>query len=243
MKCVIGLSFAIATTLTAVSAPVLAVDIAGVPRITDGDTVELSGTKIRLNGIDAPETDQTCLDGKGQRWACGEASRAALARQFGPLSWTCEGLERDRYGRTVAACSAGGQDVNRWMVRAGWALAFVRYDRRYESDERTAQQARAGLWTGAFVAPWDWRKRAPDAAVMGAVSVPANARTVLLGTAPDVDAPAGCGIKGNTRRDGTCVFHRPGGKWYAKVHMGGAGKRWFCSVADAEAAGCREAIQ
>ena len=52
--------------------------ISGVPRIVDGDTVQIGSTKIRLSGIDAPETDQLCLDAKGEGWACGVASRDQL---------------------------------------------------------------------------------------------------------------------------------------------------------------------
>lgn len=62
------------------ASPALAAEITGIPRIVDGDTVEIGQVKIRLAGIDAPETDQVCLDAKGEKWACGIAARDELIR-------------------------------------------------------------------------------------------------------------------------------------------------------------------
>src|SRR5450759_5358911 len=56
-----------------------AADFTGVPRIVDGDTLAIGSTKIRLEGIDAPETDQVCLNAKGVRWSCGIDARDQLA--------------------------------------------------------------------------------------------------------------------------------------------------------------------
>src|ERR1700730_2318593 len=63
--------------------------IGGIPRIVDGDTVEIGTTKIRLVGIDAPETDQLCLDKDGGRWSCGVTSRDELVRHVGSQPWSC----------------------------------------------------------------------------------------------------------------------------------------------------------
>jgi endonuclease YncB( thermonuclease family) len=230
--------------LLLLSAPASAADIVGTPRISDGDTVEIAGTKIRLNGIDAPEAEQFCLNDKGKSWGCGQAARAALDKRAGRKTLTCKPLEQDQYGRTVASCSVGGDDISRWMVRAGWALAFVRYTRVYEVEERPAKIARAGLWSGAFVAPWEWRAKKQDATVLGAVTPQPGSKAILVGPDPTEGAPkASCTIKGNRKRDGQCIYHVQGGRWYAKVNMHGAGKEWFCSTAQAEAAGCRAAKQ
>jgi endonuclease YncB( thermonuclease family) len=230
--------------LLLLTAPAVPADIVGLPRISDGDTVQIGGTKVRLNGIDAPEAEQFCLNEKGKSWGCGQAARAALDKRAGRKTWTCKPLEQDQYGRTVASCTVGGEDINRWMVRAGWALAFVRYTRVYEVEERPAKIAKAGLWSGAFVAPWDWRAKKQDAAVLGAVHPLPGNKVVLVGPNPTEGAPsASCTIKGNRKRDGECIFHVQGGRWYAKVNMHGAGKEWFCSTAQAEAAGCRAAKQ
>src|SRR6202140_733268 len=96
--------------------------ISGVPRIVDGDTVQIGETKIRLQGIDAPETDQVCLDAKGQTWACGIAARDELVKHSAGREWDCDLASTDRYGRSLGNCFVEGEDVSAWMVRQGWAL-------------------------------------------------------------------------------------------------------------------------
>jgi endonuclease YncB( thermonuclease family) len=76
-SCVFGASISLA-----------AEGVSGVPRIVDGDTVEIGQAKIRLSGIDAPETDQICLDAKAQTWACGIAARDELIRFLSPAGAT-----------------------------------------------------------------------------------------------------------------------------------------------------------
>lgn len=166
-----------------------------------------------------------------------------LDRHADGRPWTCTGKGQDRYGRTLATCRVGGEDVDRWIVRAGWALSFTRYSQAYDGDQAAAQQARAGLWAGSFIAPWDWRARNAQTVILGAAAVPANAHSILLGSASAGAAPnASCTIKGNITRAGECIFHMPGGRWYAKINMDPSkGKRWFCSEAQALAAGCRAA--
>jgi endonuclease YncB( thermonuclease family) len=231
-----------ALAFLALVTPAFAADLTGIPRIVDGDTVEIASTKIRLLGIDAPETDQLCLDRKGERWACGVSARDELVKHAGGKDWTCAITGQDRYGRSLATCSAAGEDLERWMVRSGWALSFVRYGHTYDADEKAARDAKAGLWAGAFVAPWDWRARNDKTVVLGAVSVHANAQKILLGAASASAAPdQNCTIKGNVNRSNECIYHLPGGRFYSKVQMDmSKGKRWFCSEAEAEAAGCRK---
>jgi endonuclease YncB( thermonuclease family) len=218
-----------------------AIVIAGLPRIVDGDTVEISGTKIRLQGIDAPETDQLCLDEKGERWTCGITARDELIRRFGDKPWICEINGQDKYGRTLGTCRADSEDVEGWMVRSGWAMAFVRYSRTYEASGAAARASQSGLWAGAFIAPWDWRGRNKHTEILGAASVPGSASDILLSAASAAQAPSpACTIKGNVNRAGQCIYHVPGGRWYAKIKMDlDKGKRWFCSVEEAEVSGCR----
>src|ERR1700730_14928009 len=94
-------------------------DITGIPRIVDGDTVQIDATKIRLSGIDAPETDQVCLDPAGGRWPCGVTARDALIELAGEKIGPCHISGTDRYGRSLAACEVAGEDVQQWMVRSG----------------------------------------------------------------------------------------------------------------------------
>lgn len=128
------------------------------------------------------------------------------------------------------------------MVREGFALAFVKYSTAYVDDEAEARKAQRGLWSGAFIAPWDWRHRDKDTTILGPLSVPINAQKLLLEPASAAGAPSlDCLIKGNVNRKGERIYHLPGGLDYVKVNMAVPGKRWFCTEAEAEAAGWRPA--
>ena len=123
--------------------PSLAVaDITGKPRVIDGDTIEIAGERIRLHGIDAPESKQTCTDADGKEWRCGQDATFALAELIGDHWITCKGDERGKYGRLIAVCYAGPYDLNAKMVRQGWALAYRRYSMDYVDDEKAAKIAR-----------------------------------------------------------------------------------------------------
>jgi endonuclease YncB( thermonuclease family) len=131
--------------------------------VVDGDTIRLNGTRIRLEGIDAPEIDQICLNSKAQRWTCGIEACDQLKRYADGKRWICKGDHTDRYGRVLASCNVEGTDIQRWLVQNGWALSFTRYSHEYDAEQDAARAAKAGLWSGAFIAPWDWRHRARDA--------------------------------------------------------------------------------
>jgi endonuclease YncB( thermonuclease family) len=219
-----------------------AAGISGVPKIREGDQVLIGTTRVRLGGIDAPSTDQLCLNTHGERWTCGVAARDELIKHVGHKSWTCHPRTTDRRGRIVARCEVEGQDIQKWLVASGWALASTRLSHDYEADEKAAREAKAGMWQGAFIAPWDWRVRNKKTPILGAVKPPENARTILLASASGPVAPSpDCTIKGNVNTSGECIYHTPHSRWYAKIQMKIAkGTRWFCSVEEAEAAGCRE---
>ena len=107
--------------LCLLATPALA-DVAGVASVIDGDTIEVHGQRIRLHGIDAPESRQLCrLDSKP--WPCGKDAANALADKIGRRPVTCEDLGRDRYKRMVAKCTVAGEDLEKWMVTNGLALA------------------------------------------------------------------------------------------------------------------------
>jgi hypothetical protein len=131
------------------------------------------------------------------------------------------------------------------MVRSGWALSFIRYSHAYDSDEVAAKEAHAGLWSGSFIAPWDWRDRNKSTAILGAASVPIDAQAILLGAVSASEAPSSeCQIKDNVNRRGERIFHAPGQLNYAHIDMKkGLGERWFCTEAEAEAAGWRRAAR
>ena len=219
-----------------------AADITGVPKIHDGDQVVIGSARIRLRGIDAPSVDQLCLNHAGERWTCGVAARDELIHHTDKKSWTCHVDRTDRRGRNVAKCEVDGEDIQKWLVASGWALAYVRFTHDYEADEKAAREAKAGMWQGAFIAPWDWRIRNKKTAILGAAKPPANAHAILLASASGPVAPSPeCTIKGNVNGAGECIYHTPASRWYAQIKMQvSKGTRWFCSVEDAQAAGCRE---
>jgi endonuclease YncB( thermonuclease family) len=224
--------------------PVLAhaADISGVPKIREGDQVTIGSSKIRLSGVDAPSVDQLCLDTKGERWTCGVAARDELIKHADNKSWTCHVNRVDRRGRSVAHCEVDGEDIQKWLVKSGWALSYVRVSHDYDADEKAAREAKAGMWQGAFIAPWDWRVRNKKTVILGAAKAPPNANAILLASASGSVAPSpDCMIKGNVNGAGECIYHTPKSRWYAQIKMQIAkGTRWFCSTDDAERAGCRE---
>ena len=145
------------------ASPVLAAseveNVSGTPRIVDGDSLEIDGTRIRLHGIDAPETRQTCQRG-GVDWLCGHEASKALRDYVGGADLRCERLDTDRYGRMVAKCyRPDGTDIGEWMVLNGWALAYQQYSIDYADEEADAKTAKRGLWLGEFIEPWEWRRR------------------------------------------------------------------------------------
>jgi endonuclease YncB( thermonuclease family) len=167
-------------TAVAFTFPAQAGDLVGSAHVHDGDTLTLGNTKVRLEGIDAPETDQLCLTSKSKIWHCGLEARDKLRAKIGMAPVTCELKGHDRYRRTLAICSANDIDLNAWLVRQGWALSFVRYGDRYRAEENEARRERRGLWAGAFIAPWDWRHRSKRTEILGAGQVPIEAQKLLV---------------------------------------------------------------
>jgi len=243
MKCFFARSLpAIAASLL-LPALAQAADISGVAKIREGDQIQIGSSRIRLGGIDAPSVDQLCLNNAGERWTCGVAARDELIKYADNKNWTCHVRQpADRRGRVVARCEVEGEDIQKWMVKSGWALSYARFSHDYDADEKAAREAKAGMWQGAFIAPWDWRVRNKKTTILGAAKAPANANAILLASASGSVAPSpDCTIKGNVNSSGECIYHKPTSRWYAQIRMQiSKGTRWFCSVEDAEAAGCRE---
>jgi endonuclease YncB( thermonuclease family) len=132
--------------------------ISGIARVIDGDTLEVRGTHIRLDGIDAPESKQTC-EANGQTYACGKQATEALIVLLGARPVECTETSKDRYQRIIAKCRVESTDIGTWMVERGWAVAFRKYSPEYVSAEDRARAARLGLWAGTFEMPEDWRRQ------------------------------------------------------------------------------------
>ena len=129
----------------------------GTARVVDGDTIEVSGEKVRLHGIDAPEINQGCLLPSGQAYRCGEDAKVVLETIIGGARVACEVLDTDRYQRSIGRCFAGHVDVGEEMVKRGFALAYRRYSTDYVLTEIDARNKGAGIWSSRFTPPWDFR--------------------------------------------------------------------------------------
>src|SRR5262245_22457012 len=121
-----------------IASPCSAADVIGQATVIDGDIIEIHGQRIRLYGIDAPESEQQCLNGN-EPYRCGQQAALALADHIGRQTVNCEYEDMDRYGGMVASCTAGGDDLGAWLVENGWALAYRRYSTAYVGQEKAAE--------------------------------------------------------------------------------------------------------
>ena len=209
--------------------------IIGPADAVDGDSLSMTGTDIRLFGIDAPEGAQTCQR-DGVEWACGEAAKRQLADLVEGKQLRCDQRVTDRYGRVVATCHAGNLDLARTMVEAGLAIALPKFTDAYVDAEARAQQYKIGIWGSTFQEPAAWRAAHP-------VREP-NASSVSRAARPATQSPRsyrdsfGCAIKGNRNRKGQWIYHLPGMPYYEATRP----EELFCTEAEAQAAGYRRAI-
>ena len=193
--------------------------IQGLARVLDGDTIEISGRRIRFEGIDAPEGSQTCARAGGGNWRCGQEASNALQKLIDRQSVRCESRGSDSYGRILGICFVGTTDINAEMVRLGFAWAFVKYSRTYVTQETDARGRGAGIWQAPTMTAWDYRAG--------------------RWTAADQAVPGDCPIKGNITSGGR-IYHMPWSPWYEKVRVDTAkGERWFCTEREALTAGWR----
>jgi len=132
--------------------------IIGTASVIDGDTLEIHGERIRLFGLDAPESSQVCHDANGDAWRCGREAAYFLSDLIGRSTVRCTVDGEDRYRRHIAICRVGNDDLGRTLVQAGLALAYRQYSTVYVEDEAIASQAGIGLWRREFVEPWRWRR-------------------------------------------------------------------------------------
>jgi endonuclease YncB( thermonuclease family) len=184
--------------------------------LSDGDTFTLltadkEQIKIRLAEIDAPESGQPY----------GNKSKQILSGLIFGKDVRVAVQTKDRYGRTVGRPYVGDLDICAEMVRMGAAWAYREYliDRSLLTLEAGAKANRRGLWgtsEAQAMPPWEWRRS-------GAGNETGN-----------------CQIKGNINSKGDRIYHVPGSRSYGATRINESkGERWFCSEAEAKAAGWR----
>jgi len=131
--------------------------IYGRAEVVDGDTISISKLRVRLKGIDAPESNQKCSKENGT-WDCGKVATKKLRGIIGEKPVTCVYGKTDRYRRPLGVCSIDGMDISAFMIKNGWAIVYMSNNKTYISLESEAKYKKVGLWQGAFQEPWLWRK-------------------------------------------------------------------------------------
>ena len=194
-------------------------EFSGPVHIVDTDTWDVGAVRVRLHGIDAPELKQPCHTREGAGWACGVWATQQTRDLYEGRQASCETVDKDRYGRTVARCEVDGQDAGRFLVSQGLAFAFRKYSVAYVNSEQIAVAEQRGVHAGQVQPPWLYRAAKRSA-----------------------QAQTGCRIKGNISSRGERIFHAPGQQHYTRTRISaGKGERWFCSVGEARQAGWRAA--
>jgi endonuclease YncB( thermonuclease family) len=217
--------------------------------VRDGDTLRVAGVTYRLDGTDAPEFDQMCIDEHADLWACGVEGRDQLAKLIGGREVHCKDLGPDKtFSRWhVGVCSVDGEtdSLNQLLVRQGYALNVEpTANGRFKDDESNAKNKSLGLWRGCFVAPQAFRHRENTAPLLGASCRSDKDRELRAALFPDEPAmPPGCAIKAKfavrARLTGKVgIYQMQGCRSYAPLTKP---DRWFCSEEDAQAAGFRRA--
>ena len=210
--------------------------IVGPARVIDGDTVDIGGTRIRIQGIDAPEMDDSCLRPDGSSWACGVWSTEVARDRFGGRTLRCEDLGERSWGRVVGRCLYGDVDFAAAMVETGAARACPRFalqhahSRGYMEIERSAIAAARGIFDGT----------PPPLAGFCRTGGPGPSTDAVKAT--PVSDRRDCVIKGNINAEGARIYHMPGQRFYDVTRIDdSAGQRWFCTEDEARAAGWRPA--
>ena len=217
--------------------------------VKDGGTLQLDGLTWRLDGIDAPEFDQICIDEHADPWTCGVEARDQLAKLIGDRQVRCGdlGLDPAYKKRHLGTCSVEGEatSLNQILVRQGFALNFDPAGKAsFKEDEAAARDNRQGLWKGCFVAPQEFRRGRKDSALLGdscRADRDREIRAVLF--PPEPAMPPRCSIKGKfavrARVTGNIgVYHLQACRSYPALTKP---DRWFCAEEDAQAAGFRKA--
>lgn len=195
-------------------------EVSGRVAIVDGDTLWVGSQEIRIHGIDAPETSQKCQLPQGT-WDCSSAAVTVLRAIVEGRAVRCAGHELDQHGRLIARCGTDEvPDIGAQLVASGVAWAFIKYSTDYIQFEKAPRAKKLGIWQSKTQPPWEYRARRWE-------------------TATQV-TPENCPIKGNINAKGERIYHAPWSKHSPgrKIDTSN-GERWFCSEAEARAAGWR----
>ena len=217
--------------------------------VRDGDTIQIGDVSYRLDGIDAPELDQVCIDDHADPWSCGIEARDQLTKLIDGRAVHCDDLGPDKTKkRHIGVCTIAGEttSLNRQIAKAGFAISVEPSLKMHlEDDAASARAGKRGIWKGCFAAPRDFRLGRKDSALMGGSCRADRDKEIRAALFPaDLAQPPGCAIKGKlavrARVTGNVgIYHLQGCRSYAGLTRP---DRWFCSEDDARAAGYRRAF-
>jgi len=171
---------------------------------------------VHLSGVEAPAAGQPCAQGK----PCATAAKAALQKLIAGKRVSCEVSGRHANNATSATCQINGADLAGQLVRGGHLFAASGLFATYASAEREARANKVGIWRTNDLRPAQFRAKVWDDAKQA--------------------APNGCPIKGSVAGE-TKTYHLPGAQTYDKAKVRPErGERWFCTEAEARAAGWKQ---
>ena len=202
--------------------------IEGTATAIDGDTLDMTGQRIRLLHIDAPELRQTCQ--RASEWTCGAEAKAALSGLVANEPVVCTATGLDAYRRYLATCRTRHGDLAQALLRQGMATVDDNAPYEYAAAASEALAAKRGIWGSTFEEPADWR----------AANAPKpKPRSKLARQQRQAEQRYtdrwGCAIKGNRSQRGEWIYHMPGQRYYAQTRP----EELFCSESEARAAGYR----
>jgi endonuclease YncB( thermonuclease family) len=219
------------------------------PIVRDANTIQLGDVTYRLDGVDAPELDQVCIDDHADPWSCGVDARDQLTKLVGGHAIRCDDLGPDKAHRKrhLGLCTVEGETVslNQQLIRLGFAMNFQPSAKsQFDKDQAAAKDDRKGIWKGCFVAPQEFRLGKKDGALLGGACRADKDREIRSVLFPeDLAMPPRCSIKGKfavrARVTGNVgIYHLQGCRSYPALTQP---DRWFCSEDDAQAEGFRRA--
>ena len=199
--------------------------ISGIASVIDGNRLAISGTVLRLHGIEAPESNQRCKLDDGKEWFCGRSAAAVLELLAHRRKVTCRSTissKADQGPERRVQCRVGDSDVGSEMIRRGMAWAAPDADHTYKVFEIAASRKRQGIFQAPTERASNFRERRWKES--------------------QANSPGACPIKGNIDPRGRRVYHLPWSQWYALTKISTSrGERWFCSEKEAAAAGWQRA--
>ena len=191
--------------------------LSGPGRALEGDRLEVAGTVVRLWGIDGPELEQSCVR-EGAFWPCGRKAHDHLAAFVDGQTVVCRVMPESVPQQTVAKCAVQGLDVAAELATRGFALVPPDGTQYYIPNRNEGRTRGAGLWSGVYVNPWEWRQ---------------GKRVVEW-----INDLRGCAVKGDIDGAGSRIFYLPFHDHYETIRIEVAkGERWFCVEEEARAAG------